>query len=91
MNAPVITTRTLWALDTDLLLASGAMEGPYTRPRPVLSLLYRIAQWWAQPQAGAVMSRLHEFLSVFRLYARSHSPLYAARIAWSVTVQRTPF
>lgn len=37
------------------------------------------------------MSRLREFLSVFRLYARSHSPLYAARIAWGVAVNRLPF
>lgn len=37
------------------------------------------------------MSRLREFLSVFRLYRRAHTPLYAARIAWSVAVNKTPF
>ena len=44
--SPVIITRTLWTLDTDLLLASGAMEGPYTRPRPVTNWLYRLAMYW---------------------------------------------
>ena len=44
--SPVITTRTLWHLDTDLLLASGAMEGPYIRPRPMSNWLYRLAMWW---------------------------------------------
>ena len=41
--------------------------------------------------AGSVMRRLREFLNVFRLYRRAHPTIYAARIAWSVTVQRTPF
>lgn len=45
---PVITTRTLWELDTDLLLATGAMEGPYTRARPSERMLYRLADWWAR-------------------------------------------
>lgn len=37
------------------------------------------------------MSRLREFLSVFRLYAKHHSPLYAARMAYGIAVKRLPF
>lgn len=37
------------------------------------------------------MSRLRDFVAVFRLYRRAHKPLYAARIAWSVAVNKTPF
>lgn len=45
---PVLTTQTLWTLDVDLLLQSGAMEGPYTRARPASRLLYRMADVWAR-------------------------------------------
>lgn len=37
------------------------------------------------------MSRLREFLSVFRLYAKHNPPLYAARIAWGVAFRGLPF
>ena len=43
---PTVTTKTLWTLDVDLLLQSGAMEGPYTRPRPAVGWLYRVAGWF---------------------------------------------
>jgi hypothetical protein len=43
---PTITTRTLWRLDTDMLLASGAMEGPYTRAKPAVGWLYRLTGWF---------------------------------------------
>ena len=36
-------------------------------------------------------SRLREFLSVFRLYAKHNPPPYAARIAWGVAFRGLPF
>lgn len=82
--SPTITTRTLWTLDVDRLLETGAMEGPYTVARPDGPSI--------KPNAvvGAA-DRLREFLSVFRLYAKHHSPAYADRIAWAVAVNKTPF
>lgn len=47
MTSPTITTRTLWTLDVDLLLQSGAMEGPFTRPHPVVRGVYRLTDWLA--------------------------------------------
>lgn len=41
---PCITTDGAWCVDTDLLLATGAMEGPYRRARPVVvGLVARLA------------------------------------------------
>lgn len=37
------------------------------------------------------MSRLRDFWQVYRLYARCHSPAYAARIAWGVAFRGIPF
>lgn len=37
------------------------------------------------------MNRLREFFSVWRLYARHHSPIYAARIAWEIAFKGLPF
>lgn len=37
------------------------------------------------------MRRLAEFLQVYRLYAKHHSPIYAARIAYGITFKSLPF
>lgn len=37
------------------------------------------------------MRRLTEFLQVFNLYRRHHSPIYAARIAYGITFKSLPF
>lgn len=37
------------------------------------------------------MSRLTEFVQVFRLYARNHNPIYSARIAYGVVFKGLPF
>lgn len=37
------------------------------------------------------MSRIREFLSVYRSYRKAHPPIYAARIAWGVAFQSLPF
>ena len=37
------------------------------------------------------MSRITEFLQVFRLYARHHKPMYAARIVWGIAFKGLPF
>jgi len=37
------------------------------------------------------MSRLAEFVQVFRLYARHHNPIYSARIAYGVVFKGLPF
>lgn len=37
------------------------------------------------------MRTAREFLNVYRLYRRVHSPIYAARIAFGVAVRRLPF
>lgn len=37
------------------------------------------------------MSRLRNFLAVYRLYRQAHNPLYAARIAYGITYQGLPF
>lgn len=37
------------------------------------------------------MSRATEFLQVFRLYARHHNHIYAARIAFGVVFKGLPF
>jgi hypothetical protein len=37
------------------------------------------------------MSKAREFIQVFRLYSRHHSPLYAARIAYGVAFKHLPF
>lgn len=37
------------------------------------------------------MTKLREFFAVWRLYARHHPPIYAARIAWGVAFQKLPF
>ncbi len=37
------------------------------------------------------MSRLRDFWLVYRLYARRHSPLYAARIAYGIAFRGLPF
>lgn len=37
------------------------------------------------------MSKLREFLSVYRLYAAKHSPIYAARIAHGIVYRGLPF
>jgi len=42
--SPIQTPLTL---DTDLLLSSGAIEGPYTRPHPVVAGIFaRLTQWF---------------------------------------------
>lgn len=37
------------------------------------------------------MTRIIEFVQVFRLYARHHKPMYAARIAWGIAFKGLPF
>jgi hypothetical protein len=37
------------------------------------------------------MKRLADFLAVFRLYAKHHSPVYAARMAWGIAIKQLPF
>ena len=38
------------------------------------------------------MQKLRDFLSVYRFYRRCQHPrLYCARIAWDMTVHKTPF
>ena len=37
------------------------------------------------------MSRLIEFFKVWRLYARHHKPVYAARIAYGIAFKGLPF
>jgi hypothetical protein len=37
------------------------------------------------------MKRLIEFVSVYRMYRRFHSPRYAARIAYGITFHGYPF
>ena len=37
------------------------------------------------------MSRVAEFVQVFRLYARHHNPIYSARIAYGVVFKWLPF
>jgi hypothetical protein len=37
------------------------------------------------------MSRLTEFLQIYRLYSRHHSPIYAARIAFGCVFRGLPF
>lgn len=37
------------------------------------------------------MNRLHEFISLYRLYRAVHSPIYAARIAYGVAFRSLPF
>lgn len=37
------------------------------------------------------MSRIAEFLNVYRLYRLSHSPIYAARIAYGCAFRGLPF
>lgn len=37
------------------------------------------------------MKKLADFLSVFRLYAKHHSPVYAARMAWGIAFRSLPF
>ena len=37
------------------------------------------------------MSRIADFLQIYKLYRRAHSPLYAARIAFGCAFRRTPF
>jgi len=37
------------------------------------------------------MSRLRDFWLVYRMYARCHPPLYAARIAYGIAFQKLPF
>lgn len=37
------------------------------------------------------MSRLREFLSVYRAYRVVHSPFYAARIAYGCAFRQLPF
>lgn len=37
------------------------------------------------------MSRITEFLQVYRLYRSHHNPAYAARIAYGVVFKHLPF
>ena len=37
------------------------------------------------------MKKLSDFFAVFRLYAKHHSPLYAARLAYGITFRGLPF
>ena len=37
------------------------------------------------------MKKLSDFVAIFRLYAKHHSPIYAARMAWGITVKQLPF
>jgi hypothetical protein len=37
------------------------------------------------------MSRIADFLQIYKLYRRAHSPLYAARIAYGCTFRSLPF
>ena len=37
------------------------------------------------------MRRLTEFMQVYRLYSRHHSPIYAARIAYGIAFKSLPF
>lgn len=37
------------------------------------------------------MTNIREFLSVYRLYARHHNPIYAARIAYGCVFRGLPF
>lgn len=40
---------------------------------------------------GADMSKIAEFWLLFRLYAKHHRPIYAARIAYGITFKHLPF
>lgn len=37
------------------------------------------------------MSRLRDFVAVYRLYAKHHHPAYAARIAYGIVFRGLPF
>lgn len=37
------------------------------------------------------MQRLKDFLQVYRLYSRYHSPIYAARVAYGLAFRGLPF
>ena len=37
------------------------------------------------------MSKAREFIEVFRLYAKHHNPIYAARMAYGIVVKQLPF
>jgi hypothetical protein len=37
------------------------------------------------------LKRVREFIQVYRLYAKHHSPIYAARIAFGVAYRQLPF
>lgn len=37
------------------------------------------------------MTKIREFLSVYRLYAKHHNPIYAARIAFGCAFRGLPF
>ena len=48
-----------------------------------------VTVWYCSTEVSAL---LRDFLSVYRLYRRCQHPrLYCARIAWDMTVHRTPF
>lgn len=37
------------------------------------------------------MSKVREFIGVYRLYRQCHSPAYALRMAYGITVKQLPF
>ncbi len=37
------------------------------------------------------MNKAREFVQVFRLYAKHHNPIYAARIAYGIVFKSLPF
>jgi hypothetical protein len=37
------------------------------------------------------MSKAREFIEVFKLYAKHHNPIYAARMAYGIVIKQLPF
>lgn len=72
-------------IDPNQLLATGAMTGPHR-----LSFGERLRM--AKRSARQEISRVREFLQVYRLYRRAaHSMKYAARIAYGCVYRGLPF
>ena len=63
-------------IDTEQMLASGVIEGPFRHTHPVV--------------ANAA-KKIAEFWQVYRMYRRSHSPLYAFQRARQIAFGGLPF
>ena len=37
------------------------------------------------------MKKLADFFTTWRLYAKHHNPIYAARMAWGIAIKQLPF